>query len=95
MAQKAGPMGSKAISRGDSGRTPGNPETSPGGRAVGKKAVNKLSRHIKVQVRGSQEGHKRNLVRPIHQGATFSQKFVKPKPRGVADQSRSFTFGSL
>ena len=93
MAQFAGVMQKEqGISRGSSGRSPGKPETSRLGTRVGNTSGDHTkSRNVKVQISDGEKGHKRRLVRPVHQGAMKSHGKVRPKPRGVA----KFSFGTI
>ena len=78
------------------------PETTKTGRSVGQPHGDvKKAREIKLQLKGVKgkkgalKGHRRSLVRPVHQGASFSGKFLEPKMRGAEDQSRRSVFGDL
>jgi hypothetical protein len=89
---RAGKMGDTGLSYGSAGRTPGKPETTRLGSRVGNtRGDHTESRHIKIQVKESDKGHKRSLVRPVHQGASKSQQKLTPKAKGPI----KFSFGTL
>jgi hypothetical protein len=80
------------LSRGSAGRSPGKPETARLGKRVGKtKGDHTPSRNIKIQVKETKKGHKRKLVRPVHQGASKSMQYLQPAARGA----NNFSFGTL
>lgn len=77
-------------------------ETSPLGARVGKPHADETkSRHIKIQIKntagrkGAPKGHRRQLVRPVHQGGSFSSEHLNPRMSGASDKSRKSVFGAL